>query len=64
MCSIDQAQACLYKRTEKLFEIISITLLRHKSYMMVTRFLVCFVFAVAIASVDCNTEGMEIQFMN
>ncbi|KAL0004670.1 hypothetical protein SO802_012231 [Lithocarpus litseifolius] len=24
---------------------------------MVTRFLVCFVFAVAIASVDCNSEG-------
>ena len=29
---------------------------------MVSRFLVCFVFAVAIASVDCNSEGMEIIY--
>ena len=29
---------------------------------MVSRFLVCFVFAVAIASVECNLEGMEIIY--
>ena len=62
MCSIDQAQACLHKWTEKLFDIISRTLLRYNSYVMVTRFLVCFVFAVAIASVECNLEGMEIIY--
>jgi hypothetical protein len=50
---------------EELLEIMQISLPRIlNSYTMVARILVFLVFAVAIASLDCNSEGMEIAFIS